>query len=831
MKRKPVFKAIPVRVTPLAAAVASALGSISGVALATDEITVTASRRAENLQELPYSVSAISSADIQALQLTDLSGIARWTPGLIQVDQGARDGSRLIIRGMNISGIDSPETLLNSSGGRVATYYGETPVYLDLKLIDVERIEVLRGPQGTLYGANSLGGAVRYITADPDLEEFSIDAHARGYDTKESSDLGYEVDAVINVPLIQDTLALRALLGYSDEAGYIDYKYVVPNPGVSCPEPGYSDPECSDDGFKNKKDVNDVETTSAGLSLLWNISDVLDAQLGWRYQDQEIGGRNISSKASLELIEQNRNINLDTGDYVSGLRFTEPNDRETNIYNLEVNWDAGFATVKSVTSYTTYDSDGRRDQTDLLLDLEPDDYYYYEEFPAFAAFTNDEQDDDVFTQEVRLVSNSEDSRLNWILGAFYQDSDFDSVSQEFTPGYAEWDPFFTTEFGDLEYDSKTTQDVEEKAIYGEIGYDFTDRLTATLGARWFDYDDELEACAAFPIFTTGFGGNPDVNAPENCQSGELPDSADDDDILFKFNAAYTFTDDLLGYATYSEGYSSATVNTTRLCDPDDPNDFGCVSEDEIYTDPEESKNYELGMKSQWFDNRLTVNGAVYYIDWDNTQVSGRTATGDFLITRDGGEAETKGLELELAAQLTEKITMNLSYAYTDAELADGCTVAEASSGLENCAIPDAETKSGDRLPGTPEHQGSVNLIYNTLVSNDMGLSLIYGLTSQSDVLTSIGDGDDCCRDNGEELGGFTLHYASAALSGDVNSGDEWNVSLFVDNLFDKYAVTGVREDRTKVTTAGGAPDFALRRYFQNVVRPRTIGVDLRYRFK
>ncbi len=834
-----IVKFIPVKVTPVAAAVATALGSISGVSIAqevsgvpasAEQITVTASRRDTNLQELPQSVSAISQDDIQALQITSLNDIARYTPGLTQVNQGGRNGGRLIIRGINVDGVTADEFLNNTGGGRVATYYGETPVYVDLKLIDTTRVEVLRGPQGTLYGASSISGAVRYIPNAPDLETFSIEAHGRAYDTEESSDGSYDMDAVINMPLIQDTLALRAMLGYADEAGWVDYKYQVPEPGVSCPEPGYADADCSSDGFKNNKDANDLETTSAGLSLLWRISDVLDAKASWRYQKQESGGRNINSKNSLELIEQNRGIDLDTGNYVSGMRVEEPNELKNNIYNFELNGDFGFADFVSSTSYTTFEENGQRDQTDLLMQLEPDDYYYYEEFPAFTAFTDDGRDDDFFTQEFRLVSkDDEGQRLNWIVGAFYQDSDLESTSQEITPGYAAYDPLFTTEFGDLEYDSIFEEDIEEKAIYGEIGYDFTDRFKATLGARWFDFDNDVKSCATFPIATTAFGGSADVNDPSNCTKASTPSSADDDDIIWKFNAAYTFTDDLLGYATYSEGYSSGVANPRRICEDDA--DTNCVRDNELYASPEETKNYELGMKSEWLDGRLRVNGAIYYIDWDNTQVQGRTQTAGFLIARDGGEAESKGLELEVNAQLTEKWLLNIGYTYINAELSDGCSAAEASSGTEPCAIPDAETKSGDRLPGSPEHMGYASMTYNTILSNGLGFNFEYGLTTQSDVLTQLGDGDDCCRENGEKLGGYSIHYLSAGLAGDARQSDQWNLSLFVDNLFDKYAVTGVRDDRSQVTTAGGAPDFTVRRYFQYVTQPRTIGIDLRYRFE
>jgi outer membrane receptor protein involved in Fe transport len=822
--RKTVIRAVPVRVTPIAAAVATALGSFSGISIADDqvvttkeEIVVTATRRDTTVQEVPYSISVLDAKTLDELKITDLSGIARWTPGLTQVDQGARDGSRLIIRGMNVSNINSPEFLLNTSGERVATYYGETPVYIDLKLIDIERVETLLGPQGTLYGAKSIGGAIRYIPNQPDTNEFSVDAHARGYGMDESHGLSSDSDLVINAPLIQDTLALRAMVGYAKDQGYIDYNYLVPNPGTSCPEPGYADPECDSDGFVKKRDVNDLETKSASLSLLWDINDTFDATLSWRYQDQESGGRDINSQAALLLIEANRGIDIDTGDYVSGMRYEEPNDRENNIYNLKLNWDTGFADLVSSTSYSTYDQDGQRDQTDFLLDLEPDFYYYYDEFPAFTGFALDTTDEDTFTQEVRLVSKEDDSKWNWIAGLYFTDVDFDTHNQEFTPGYAAWDPFFTEEFGDLEYDAKSYQDSQEFAAFGELGYEITDQWQVSGGARWFTLDQSLRNCTAFPMATTGFGGNPDVNAPENCDYVQIP-GGDEDDTLWKFSTAYDFdnarADSLRTYFTFAQGYNNGTLNTRT------------ETTGEIYVKPEEADNYELGLKSQWLDGSLTVNAAVYYIDWKNTQVDGKTETGAFNVIRNGGPAETKGLELSVLAYLTDNWYVNADYAYVNAELDRGCTVAEASDGSNDCAIPDQETASGDRLPGSPEHQGSVRVGYETVLSGGLGFNAIYGLTTQSDVFSKLGDGDDCCRDNGESLAGFTVHFVSAGLSA-----DSWEASLYVDNLFDKYAVTGVREDQSKLVTAGPPPDFTLRRYFNNVIRPRTYGIDLRYKFK
>ncbi len=812
------LRPVPVRVTPLAAAVATAMGSFAGISTAaadTEELVVTATRRDASVQEVPGSVAALSGEDIRDLQINDLSDIARWSAGLIQVDQGARDANLMISRGINANAINSPELLNNSTGDRVATYYGETPVYVNLQPIDIGRIEVLRGPQGTLFGARSLGGAIRYIPNKPDTEAFSLDAHVRAFNTAESADRSREGDVVVNVPLITDTLALRGLLGYSHVGGYIDYDFVVPNPGVSCPEPGYSDPECSSDGFNQFADANDIDTRSYGLSLLWTPFDDLEAVLSWRQQNRDIGGRNINSRDALELIEVNRGIALDVDGYTSGMRFLEPQQRVNNITNLNIIWNTAIGELTSSTSYTTYDEDGQRDQTDLLLDLEPDSYYYYEEFPAFSAFTAEVKDDEIFTQEVRLVSTG-DGPLNWLAGVFYQESDLFARSTEFTPGYAEWDPFFTTDNGDVEYDNKTFQKDKEIAVYGEIGYDISDQLSIAASARWFDFETRFRTCTAFPIATTGFGGSPDVDDPSNCEPGTGFRSVSDDDITSRLQATYRFTDDMNVYALYSEGYSSGGVNVR------------VDTEDQRLIKPERTKNYELGIKSLWLDQRLTANAAVYYIDWDDIQILGLTDQG-FSLIRNLGEAESTGLELDLQLQLTDALALAAGYAYTNAELSQGCsdfnlTPAEIA---QLCGDALADSAKGDRLPGSPEHSGYVRAAYVTSVGPGMDFRATYGIRSQSDVLTKLGvGGSGCCRDNGERLGGFSLHNVSAGLETET-----WQATLFVENLLNKYAVTGVRLDQSFLRTAGAAPDFTLRRYFQNVIRPRNVGIDFRYRFR
>ena len=798
------IKAIPVRVKPVTAAVATALGSLAGQSIAVaaelpDELVVTATRRDSTVQEVPYSIAAIGENALRDFNIDNLSGIAQYTAGLSQVDQGARDGNLLIIRGLNADSINSPE-FLNNDNDRVSTYYGETPVYINLLPIDVQRVEILRGPQGTIYGARSLSGTVRVTPNKPDTAEFTVDAHVGVDNTSQSDDNGREADVVINAPLIEDTLALRALLGYKYEAGYIDYNYLLPDPGFSCVEPGWTT-GCSADGFLSEEDANYIRTRSAGASLLWTPTDELDVTLSWRQQDRSSGGRNINSQRALRNIEIVRGIDLDNGRYVSGLRYTEPNSRQNDIYNLEITWDNALGELVSSTSVTNYKADGRRDQTDFLLDQE----YGYEDFPDFSAFSREQYDDRVFTQEFRLVSDNE-GPINYLLGAWLQDSDYFVRSREFSP-FAGTTP--TT------YDNKTFDKRRETALFGEVGFDVTDNLNLLVGARWFDYEAKFRDC-------TTFGG--DVDDPANCTPNFDFDKEDDNDVLGKFTASLQLADNIKTYATFSQGYSTGKVNN------------GTISNAPRYVEPERTDNYEVGLKGNWLDNSVRLNAALFLIDWKDIQLSGFDSAPPFTqVQRNVGEAESQGLELDLEAQLTDNLLLAAGYAYTDAELTTGCNELVIAAGLDPldpfaptdiCGLGFEEIQSGDRLPGSPEHQGYLRATYFRSLSSDVDFRATYGVTHQSDVLTKVGvGGSDCCRDDGERLGGFTLHNVSASIAtGNVEA------TLYVDNLTNKYAVTGVREDRANIRTVG-ANDVTVRRYFENVIRPRTVGIDLRIKVR
>jgi outer membrane receptor protein involved in Fe transport len=698
-------------------------------------------------------------------------------PGLYLADQGPRASNPMTVRGLNVSSLNASESVGNGTGGTVATYLGDIPLFVDLKMIDMERIEALLGPQGTLYGAGTLGGAIRYIPNRPDPLRAEARVASRFYALGESNGLGLDVNGMLNVPLIDERLAVRAVVGYTDDPGFIDYDYLVREPGVSNPQPDFSDPADVAANLRSESDVDSEETLSGRVALFWQITDSIGANLTYYYQDQDVGGRTI-----------NHHEAFGTGRYVSAYRFVEPNDRKNQLLALELDWDLGFAKLTSATGASKFESDGQRDQTDVLLDFE----YGYEDFPSFVAYTHDEAEEKTFNQELRLVSQGE-GPWNWIVGGFYNRFESDNSSREFVPGYPE---FIGLPAGtpDLEYLELNDGTFKEKAVFGELGYQLTSRWQVTVGARWFEFDDDLETQFALPLAGIDLSGN--------------RNTTNDDDTIFKFNTSYRFTDDVMAYLTISEGYRQGGVNSGPECEsPLPPGQNVCLLPNEVLIKPDTTTNYEIGLRSTWLDDALLVNASVYYIDWDDIQVAGVTVNGGVPITVNGSSARSTGLELSTDWRINDAWQVSLSYSLNDSKLT------KDAPGL----VDGVDAFDGDRLAGTPEQQGALLVSYARSLPNEWTLEADYGITAISDVYTKVG-----LRNNGEVLPGFAIHHAAVGLST-----ERWTARLYADNLLDKFAATSVRQDPTYIRQIGA---FDSRRYFRGVLRPRTVGLEFSYRF-
>lgn len=782
------------QLSTLSAAVASTL--ISSYALAQspvlEEVIVTATRRAESVQDIPLNITALSADMIQRERLSDLTDLARRVPGMTVLEQGARAADVITVRGLNL---DSTGPTDGSNGAQsVGTYVGEVPFYVDIRLNDIERVEVLIGPQGTLYGAGTLAGALRYMPNRPQTDEFSVEVRGDVFELEHSEDLGYDGGATVNIPLIEDKLALRASMDYYDDPGFIDYNFLVREPGVSNPQPDFTNPADVAANLRSEADANTEQTFSGRIGLRYT-DDTVDANLTYYYQDTESGARQINHQGA-----------FGTGKYEAAHRFVEPLDRENELLSLEVVADLGFAELTSATGFSQYDEEGQRDQTDLLLHID----YGYEFFPELAAFTRDTAEEETFTQELRLVSTG-DGPFSWIIGAYYSDFEIEALSQEFTPGF---DQFAVDNYGgvqlrpdSLEYHEIQEEKFEEKAVFGELSYQLADAWQVTVGARWFKYSDEASLAVAFPLLDTVFFGDP----PDSINLNPDTHDEDYDDVIYKFNTSYDFSDDVMGYFTVSEGYRLGGLNLLEICDPSGSGgQTVCVSEDEVLIEPDTTVNYEVGLRSMPTDS-LTLNASIYYIEWEDVQVAGTTEVGTFPITTNGGSAESMGLELAAQWRINDRLSFTGSYAYNEAELT------EDTAALVPSINGDVDAFDGDRLPGSPEHQYFLALNYYFPLSDGTSLEFDWSMTGQTDVYTKVGN-----RGDGEELDGYTLHNASVSWVK-----EDLTLSLYADNVLDEYAETGVRRDSGFIGQIG---EVDSRRYYHDVLRPRQIGVSFNYRF-
>ncbi len=397
------------RKTPLAAAVSTVLATaIPFATLAQDgpieELLVTATRRSESVQDIPINITAFDGSLLEQREIRSLADLGRNVPGMYVVDQGRRTSNQIVVRGLSLDPITGAEALGNDGGEVVSTYVGDIPLYVDLALTDMDRVEVLLGPQGTLYGAGTLGGAIRYIPRRPELDATSYSFRGSSYDLAESDDFGFDGGLTVNVPF-GENLALRANVDFRDDPGFIDAPYLVNVSGVSDPEPDLTSPAAVAANLHRVNDVNSEEMTAARVGLRWQPTDRIDANFTYYFQNMEVGGR-----------QNTHPVSFGTGNYESATRFLEPNERENRLLAIELTADLGFAELTSATGYSTYADAGQRDQTDLLITLE----FGYEFFPAFSAYTRDTEDDRTRSQEVRLVSSGT-GPLTWIGGVFWFD--------------------------------------------------------------------------------------------------------------------------------------------------------------------------------------------------------------------------------------------------------------------------------------------------------------------------------------------------------------------------------------------------------------------------
>jgi outer membrane receptor protein involved in Fe transport len=528
-------------------------------------------------------------------------------------------------------------------------------------------------------------------------------------------------------------------------------------------------------------------------------------------------------------------------------------ERTNELIALEQEFDLGFAELTSASGYSKYEDASQRDQTDLLMMLNPANfYYYYENFPTFTSFTFDTTEEYTYTQELRLVSTSE-GPFSWIVGAFYNKFENYGSSKEFTPHFSQYlfdDPLGFGYFSvspradNLEYYSSGTTDLIETAAYGEIGYDIAPGWNVTLGGRYYKYELDTTLAVDFPLLNTQLGVYPDGTVVLDY----VPGAQDDSGFLWKFNTSYRASDDFLVYFTRSEGYRIGNSNGVEPCDPNVPTQTVCGQPDEIEFTSDTTVNYEVGLRSQLFDDRLTLNAAIYHIDWEGPQVSGATLVGLQPITKNGAGARTDGIEINFDFDVTERFTMRGSFAANRAELtarspflvtltnSENDFMLPALTGdpavdapfipfyergdLEGDPLPTyrVDGLEGDRLPGSPEYQYSLFFNYNLPMGGGPEWDFSYWFAG-------IGDVEQATGARATHLPAYSIHNASARLSG-----ANWSLTLYAKNIWDEFAESGAVSSTSNNVTftddAGGV--VFVRSHYTDVLPPRQIGLRMTY---
>lgn len=699
-----------------------------------EEVVVTATRREQSAIEVPYNISALSEDQLRAMNVADFSKLTRVVPGLQLTDRGVRDNTtsaRIVMRGINTESAgyaDLPFVTVSP----VATYVDETPVFTNLRMYDIKRVEVLRGPQGTLYGSGSLGGTIRYLHNRPTSEAIEGRLDVGSSMTADADDPNYSFSGMLNLPL-GEKLAARFSAGRDSYAGFIDAKRLaVLNDDGSAVLADPSDPFGSEPEFTTRDDVNEAEVTFLRGSLRATLSDALSIQLNVHHQEEEGDHRDAQSIGVPGI-----------GERETAVTRLEPGERELDLYSLDVEADFGFATLTSSTSYFEADSSAITDGTGVYSG------FGYLLAPSITAPIEFYSEKEIFVQELRLVSIS-DGPIDWILGAYYMDEeslDLDEFDY-FRGEGAIFGPYFTAP-GDLFLNLNRQSEFEDMALYGELTYQVTDRLDLTAGVRAFKQEFTSASFFDFPAF--GF------------YPGDVNDF-DETDALFKLNAAFDLNDRTMAYATFAQGFRRGGANSI-------PTD-GPLAEPAglVAYDSDQANNYELGVKGT-LGGQHQYSLAAYYVDWSDAQLGILTPVFGFDAAVNAGDAETYGIEAELFGSLSQNLSYTLGYAYTSAELAED---------FSNFATGE----KGNTLPGVSEHTASLSLDYSQPLRNGFALNYHFDASYRSDFVNSVDTSADLYR----EFDGFLI--AAAALTLEA---PKWTLSLYGENLFDEEGIAAQNE--------------------------------------
>jgi iron complex outermembrane recepter protein len=729
-----------------------------------EEIVVTATKRSETLQDIPVAVTAISSEEIAARGFTNYSDYINSVPNMFMLDSGPGD-AQIYIRGLVAQG---------GSGFPVATYFGEAVTsvltnnggFANLRLVDIDRVEVLRGPQGTLFGANSLAGVVRIMPNAPNLNDFQINAAARGWSTAHSSGGSEHFEGVINLPIVSEQLAAR-LVAYQDHiAGFLDN--VVPAAAAFDYSAGFGAPSGTlvipGHAAFTRKDINSEDTWGMRAAVTWRPIDPLHVDLSYVAQEAR-----LNSEAGAQPAYGDYVVQRPIDQYARGVQM-----EQERIGQLVAGYDWTSVSLTSASSYTRLERFHNRDIGFLAAAAGLGSQLWALE---------DRSTGESFTEELRLQSRG-DSPLQWLAGFFYLNTNFDFG--QYVPDYScpsclpevvFGQPFALSTVGNLIGEKQRQQ-----SVFAEVSYSFTPRWTVGAGGRYLrDYLESFSPAVEGLLVN----GSQPAPPPVGGRSSIFNPSGY---VRFKANEDMTY------YLQAARGFRSGSTNQALAYDPNGPCGATAAADGVgPLTDPDTLWTYELGMKSTWAGNRIETNIAVFHQSWKGVQLSASQPCG-FNGTVNGGDASGNGAELEMTARIAQGLTANLtaSYVYNKFDSV------KANVGY----------MTGDRVPGAPEENASAGLQYNFSLSPAWNGYARADYTYVGDVhyVFGLGAAATSILQGGYGQANLRLSLQNRGLGAD----------LYVRNLTDKRAATS-----TDDPTQGG---------YIFLLRPREVGVELRYSF-
>jgi iron complex outermembrane recepter protein len=739
-------------------------------------IVVTAEKRESTVGTTPISMTALSGTALQDEGISNLEGLLGEVPGMSLKSYGPGQ-TEIEMRGMTSGGGESPTVgfYLDEISISPPATAQNGKVAIDPDLYDLNRVEVLRGPQGTLYGSGSMGGTVKLVTNQPDLYHFSSNVQG-SFSGTEGGGLNGGGNGMLNLPIVAGTFAIRLVATDTWTSGWIDRIVLndFPLPGSPCT--GWygctrgavlAAPVAAD-----YKDVNWDHTTGGRVEALLQPTSKLSVAVDGLYQKISMGGPNYED------------FPPGTEAHYQPFNVPEPFSDRFDLASATVNYDFDWATLTSATGYWSREQIQTVDGSEILQNVGDVPAYSAAGGLGFGAAGLTETDTtSQFSQEVRLTSEQQHP-YRWLVGGFFSNYNSTTDGSFIVPGLATifGGIFGTTDFLTVHRPSRIVQ----SAGFGEGSYDITDKLTVTAGLRYFSYDATIQTIES-GFVTPTHGPAPTTFAGTGSDSGANP----------KFNLSYRLDKHTLLYSTVAKGFrpggGNAPIPTTG------PGSCGAdlaalgLSASPLQYQPDSLWSYEAGEKASMRNNTVNINSAVYYEKWSDVQQNVVLGCG-YHFYANAGQAGIYGAETEIAVQPFAGLTVTESASYTHAALTQ--------------AVPSIGAPNGQPLVDVPDWLESTAINYAHPIS--LNLSFIARF-SESYVGPSYDEAYAF-----DHLRGYDIMAARAGVAGGA-----WVAELFVDNLANEHAM--IADTNSYVVNIPDVDRVATN-------QPRTVGVDFTYRF-